>query len=92
MPLITAAKIHGSKPLYVSVYGTVARFNYTVNCNNKLQVAFRDSSINATTISWNFGDGTPSVNGVLNPVHTFPSFGNYDVTLTTTQGAVLMSR
>ena len=75
------------KPLYVSVFGTVARFNYTVNCNNKLQVAFRDSSVNAATIAWNFGDGTPVVNGVLNPLHTFPALGNYDVTLTTTQGA-----
>ena len=75
------------KPLYVSIFGTVARFNYTIDCGNKLQVAFRDSSINATTISWNFGDGSPIVNGVLNPVHTFPSYGNYDVTLTTTQGA-----
>ncbi len=76
-----------TKPLYVSVYGTVARFNYTVNCNNKLQVAFRDSSINASTIAWNFGDGTPTVIGALNPVHTFPAFGDYDVTLTTTQGS-----
>ena len=75
------------KPLYINVYGTVARFNYTVNCTNKLQVAFRDSSINATTLTWDFGDGSPLINNVLNPIHSFPSFGNYNVTLTTTQGA-----
>jgi PKD repeat protein len=63
------------------------RFGYTVNCNNKLQVSFSDSSIGATTLTWNFGDGSPSVSGVPNPVHTFPAFGDYDVSLTTTQGA-----
>ncbi len=75
-----------TKPLYISVYGTVARFNYTINCSNKLQVNFRDSSINAVTRSWNFGDGSPIVTGLLTPTHTFPAFGSYDVSLTTTEG------
>ncbi len=70
---------------YVQVYGAVARFNYTVDCSNKTLVRFKDSSLNATTISWNFGDGTTST--AANPLHTFPGLGNYLVTLTATNGS-----
>ena len=34
------------------------------------------------TIVWNFGDGSPTVNGTLTPTHTYISSGNYTVTLT----------
>ena len=33
---------------------------------------------------WDFGDGTPTVNNVINPVHTYTAAGNYDVLLTVT--------
>jgi PKD repeat protein len=36
------------------------------------------------TIVWNFGDGSPTVNGTLTPTHTYTSIGNYTVTLTIT--------
>ena len=73
------------KPLYVSVSGAVARFKYTVNCSNKQQVAFRDSSLNASSILWDFGDGSPTTTA-LNPVHNYPALGIYDVKLTAVQG------
>jgi len=43
---------------------------------------FKDSSTNANTWYWNFGDGTTSTQ--QNPVHTFPSNSTYTVTLIVT--------
>jgi gliding motility-associated-like protein len=73
------------KPNFVKAYGAVARFNYTVNCTNKREVSFRDSSLNAQSITWDFGDGTILANQ-KNPVHTFPALGTYNVKLTAIQG------
>ena len=45
-----------------------------------LAIQFNDSSTNATSWNWNFGDGNNSTE--QNPVHTFSSAGNYTVNLT----------
>lgn len=74
-----------TKQNYVNIFGAVARFNYTVDCANKRTVTFRDSSLNATSVSWDFGDGSPA-STQLNPVHTYAGLGNYPVTLTATNG------
>ncbi len=37
-----------------------------------------------TSISWNFGDGSPVVNGNGNPSHTYAASGNYNVCVTVT--------
>ncbi len=73
------------KPAYVRAFGAVARFGYNVSCVNKRQVTFLDSSLNATSISWDFGDGSPTTTQT-NPTHTFPALGTYNVTLNATQG------
>jgi PKD repeat protein len=45
-------------------------------------IQFAGNNNGATTYSWNFGDGN-TVNGVLNPVHTYSAAGQYTVTFTT---------
>jgi len=45
-------------------------------------VTFTDASTNATSWSWNFGDGNTS--DEQNPVHTYTQSGTYNVTLTVT--------
>jgi gliding motility-associated-like protein len=70
---------------YITTFGAVARFNYSVDCFDKRTVRFRDSSLNAATIRWEFGDGT-AVDNVANPTHTFASLGSYEVILIATQG------
>jgi len=40
--------------------------------------------IDPHTYTWDFGDGTPSVEGTLNPAHTFNGIGIFIVTLTVT--------
>lgn len=59
--------------------------NFTVDaavvCDSPFVVSFMDSSIsiNPITYFWDFGDGTTST--LEDPVHTYDSSGNYDVTL-----------
>ncbi len=45
-------------------------------------VTFTNTSTNATSYSWDFGDGTSSTE--TNPVHTYPDDGQYTVILTAT--------
>ncbi|MFL5752316.1 MAG: PKD domain-containing protein, partial [Bacteroidia bacterium] len=47
-------------------------------------VSFADTSFNAVTHSWDFGDGNYSTQ--LNPVHTYSNSGTYTVCLITTNG------
>ncbi len=50
--------------------------------NNGLVVTFTNTTSNATSFSWNFGDGTTST--VTSPVHTYAVGGTYNVVLTAT--------
>lgn len=49
-------------------------------------VNFYNNSLNATSYSWDFGDGSTSTEA--NPVHTFVSPGAYVVRLTAIRGSV----
>jgi gliding motility-associated-like protein len=54
-------------------------------CADKYTISFTDTVSNSTTLSWDFGDGTPILNtGILNPVtHTYtPPQKVYVVTVT----------
>ncbi len=69
---------------YIRVLPPIARFTAAPDCSNRLQFTFTDQSIAPVSWLWDFGDGTTS--SVQNPVHTFPSFGSFTVTLTVTNG------
>lgn len=74
--------------LDVFVYGPgdcVAQYIYfpfdSIGGNNTLSYQFLDASMGyPTSWDWDFGDGTTS--GEQNPIHTFPDFGTYYVSLT----------
>jgi PKD repeat protein len=68
---------------YITVPGTFTNFSFTTagNCVSTT-ATFSDSSINATSWFWNFGDGFTST--LQNPVHTYTDTGSYTVTLITT--------
>lgn len=57
-----------------------ADFNPTTN---NASISFFNSSINYDTLSWNFGDGSPT-SSQENPVHNFSCPGTNQVTLTVT--------
>jgi PKD domain/Secretion system C-terminal sorting domain len=52
--------------------------------NGSLVIQFLNNSNNATSYSWDFGDGTTSQE--TNPSHLYNAGGNYTVTLTATNG------
>ncbi|MEN9523021.1 MAG: hypothetical protein RL065_1398 [Bacteroidota bacterium] len=84
---LTASNYCGSdtKTLNVHVITVpAAAFSYTPNgtlCNHT-PIFFTDASLNATTYSWNFGNGRTSTS--QNPIDSFSNSGNYSVSLTAT--------
>ena len=67
---------------YIYIAPPIALFDFEQDCNDLNTVQFTDTSIGADSLIWNFGDGSPLVFDVLNPLHTFPAAGTYTVTLT----------
>jgi methanogen extracellular protein (TIGR04279 family)/PGF-pre-PGF domain-containing protein/uncharacterized repeat protein (TIGR01451 family) len=51
-----------------------------------LEVTFKDTSINASSLMWDFGDGETSLQ--QHPIHTYSKPGEYTVTLTASNGYV----
>ncbi|MCU7548673.1 PKD domain-containing protein [Chitinophagaceae bacterium LB-8] len=72
-------------PIYVKP--PISKFNYRPNCAQRLEFTFTDVSIGAQSWTWNYGDGSPAVSGQTPAPHTFPTRGNYNVSLTTGNGA-----
>ena len=58
----------------------VASFQFEVSQTNFLEVSFTNYSQNATSYTWDFGDGETSTEE--NPVHVYGAPGSYDVVLT----------
>lgn len=58
----------------------VANFEFAIDEDNSLLVHFTNSSIDADTFMWNFGDGATSTEE--NPSHLFTDGGTFDVSLT----------
>jgi gliding motility-associated-like protein len=76
----------------IKVFPPVAKFGYTVNCNNRSQVTFLDSSIvdpifGPITYEWRMGDPANTIFfGMPPPTFTYPSLGTYTATLIVTNG------
>ncbi|MBS1765572.1 MAG: PKD domain-containing protein, partial [Bacteroidetes bacterium] len=85
---VTLTAINGScrdtmrKVNYLHVPGTSSYFNLTSlqSCVGNM-VSFTDSSLNAQSWLWNFGDGDSST--LQNPSHLYSSTGSYTVSLIT---------
>ncbi len=66
---------------YVYIKSPVAKFNVITNCTtNKFTKFFNNTSIDADTYLWEFGDGATST--VEFPSHTYAAVGTYSVKLT----------
>ncbi|MEA1878197.1 MAG: PKD domain-containing protein [Bacteroidota bacterium] len=63
----------------------IASFQFAVSEDNYLEVAFTNYSQNATSYSWNFGDGETSTE--KDPVHNYVAAGSYDIVLTAMNSA-----
>jgi len=62
--------------------GPVAAFSYTGQTVTGATITFQNSSLNANSYSWDFGDGTTST--AANPTKTYSTQGTYTVRLTAT--------
>jgi len=68
----------------INVVGVIASYNYSNSCTDKKTFSFNNTSQgNLSTVLWDFGDGSPTVNTV-NAIHTFPSSGSFVTKLTVT--------
>ncbi|MCY7411345.1 MAG: M4 family metallopeptidase [Chitinophagales bacterium] len=56
----------------------------TIFCAAPATVSFTNTSVNAGTFTWTFGDGTTST--LTNPTHTYSSLGVYNVKLVSSAG------
>lgn len=63
----------------------VASFQYEVSQDNFLEVTFSNFSQNATSYSWDFGDGNTSTE--KDPVHTYDQADSYSVKLVVSNDA-----
>lgn len=59
--------------------------NVTTACAAPLTVQFSNNSSNASSFTWDFGDGTSSTS--LSPSHTYNANGSYNVSLIANAGA-----
>ena len=72
----------------IRILPPVAKFGYRVNCNNRLQVTFLDSSLTDATFGpityeWRMGDPANTIFfGMPPPTFTYPAYGAYTATLT----------
>lgn len=74
-----------TKSNYITVIGkptTAFTANNTSGCNAPFQVTFTNSSTNAVSYQWSFGDGNSST--ATNPTHTYTAPGTYNVRLIST--------
>jgi len=60
-----------------------SNFTYVVNPSNNGEVTFTNTSSDATSYSWDFGDAAGTSTNA-NPIYTFASTGDYNVELTST--------
>ncbi len=98
-----AIKNHGcndtlTKTNYIKVSPPFAKISATTyNCNDRLKVVLKESSIKPQTYSWSFGDGSPiynytAANRDTAIVHYFPNTGVFNTVLTTTNGGACTTK
>lgn len=70
-----------TKPNLITVKGPIAEINYLISCATPDDIQLTDSSHDATSVLWDFGDGTTSTaRGTF--THTYAATGDYTIVLT----------
>lgn len=80
-PICMWGQFNPENPEEPSLDKPTAEFGYSVYNN---RVKFQINTLNASRYEWSFGDGTTS--NEKNPLHVYPSSGDYTVTLTVSNG------
>lgn len=77
--------VGASAPIFISVNATPTADASFTQTNGSFTVQFLNNSTNATSYTWNFGDGNTSTSA--NPSHTYATGGDFTVVLTATNGS-----
>lgn len=80
-PSVTTSKMD-----YMKIGGARASFIYIVDCDNRKNFRFVNTSTDADSFEWDFGDGTPKSTLKDPGTHTFSGYGTFPVTLTLRKG------
>jgi len=89
-PRLIAGNILGTDTAFSQVYvRPLPTANFTFQSND-LNVIFSNTSQNATTYLWDFGDGQTSTEA--NPTHVYAAPGNYTVKLSSTNDCSIVER
>lgn len=81
--ILISCKKKEEEPAPTTVPAPISDFTFTGSgANAPANVVFTNASQNATTYSWNFGDGGTSTD--INPTHTYSVAGTFNVVLTAT--------
>ena len=68
--------------LQINIQGVVAHYTFSNTCNDRKTFSFVNTSQGTvSTVSWDFGDGSPIVS-TSNATHTFPNVGSFITKLT----------
>ncbi|MEM1323527.1 MAG: PKD domain-containing protein [Bacteroidota bacterium] len=66
----------------ITVNGPIARIEYMVNCDTPFDIMFGDSSMDATSVTWDLGDSTILMSALDTFTHTYDTTGVFTVILT----------
>ncbi|MDG5800576.1 PKD domain-containing protein [Marinilabiliaceae bacterium ANBcel2] len=65
----------------VRILGPYAKMSISNNCNSPYMYDFSADIVDATSYTWDFGDGTAKVQNIESPSHTYSETGNFIVRL-----------
>jgi gliding motility-associated-like protein len=80
------ASATASKMDYMRIGGARASFIYIVDCNDRRNFRFVNTSTDADSYEWNWGDGSPKSTLKDPGIHSFTGYGTFPVTLTLRKG------
>jgi gliding motility-associated-like protein len=71
-----------TKPNAVNILGPIVNIKKIVDCKNAFHYEFIADVQDATSYTWDFGDGTTPESNIVNPHHYYSTKDKYKVTLT----------
>lgn len=77
-----------TKPALITLKGPIARFDFHRSCDKKMEAEFTNKSGDATSLIWDFGDGTQltTPGDTTKLIHVYAKTGDYTVILTAKNG------